>query len=113
MPAPELYTHRLQEANFPHDRRRSRVKAALKNKYNPQLHLAIGMLRIFDATQNTPVAGGEPFCDFHSETLECMKGAGALPPYGPLFFELAREILPKLFPLIGDFFQQSRYPCDG
>jgi hypothetical protein len=95
---------------FPMTDAEAASKPLVKNKYNSQLHLAIGMLRIFDATQNTPVAGGEPFCDFHSSTLECMKGAGALPPYGPLFFEMAREILPKLCPHHRRFIQQSTYP---
>ena len=95
---------------FPMTDAEATSKPLVKNKYNSQLHLAIGMLRIFDATQNTPMAGGEPFCDFHSSTLECMKGAGALPPYGPLFFEMAREILPKLCPLIGDLFSKAHTP---
>ncbi len=97
---------------FPMTDAEAASKQLVKNKYNKQLHLAISMLHIFDATQNTSVVGGEPFCDFHSQTLECMKGAGALPPgpYGPLFFEMAREILPKLCPLIGDFFSKADTP---
>ena len=39
-----------------------------------------------------------------------MIGAGSLPAYGPLFFVIARHILPKLAPLIGDIFAKVKTP---
>ena len=70
-----------------------------KRPYNAELHLAIGLLRVFDATQTSSEPGGEPRCDFHSETQDYLVGVSVLDPYGPLFFEMIRVVLAKLSPL--------------
>ncbi len=79
-------------------------KPLVKGKYLPELHLAIGCLRIFNAKENSADAGGAPFCNFHSDTSAFITGAACLDPYGPLFFVMARQILPKLCPMLGDLF---------
>ncbi len=61
----------------------------VKGRYNPDLHVAIGNLRHFDATKNSTQEGGEPFCDFHNTVSEYIRGADLLDAYEPLFFVLA------------------------
>ena len=70
-----------------------------KRPYNAELHLAIGLIRVFDATRNSSEPGGEPRCNFHSETQDYLIGVAALDPYGPLFFEMIRVVLAKLSPM--------------
>ena len=105
---PEGYTQSI----FPVNDAEFASKPLVKSKYNPELHLAIGMLRSFDASRNSTDVGGEPYCDFHSETSEHMRGAASLDVYGPLFFVMAKQILPKLSPLIGDLFCNAQTPED-
>ncbi len=85
-------------------------KPLVKSKYNPELHLTGGLLCIFNYTKNSSEVGGEPSCNFHSETSQYMIGAGSLPAYRPLFFVITRHILPKLAPLIRDIFAKVKTP---
>ena len=89
---------------FPYSDTESASKPLVKGKYLPELHLAIGCLRIFNAKENSADAGGQPFCNFHSEKSAFITGAACLDSYGPLFFVMARQILPKLCPMLGDLF---------
>ena len=103
---PEGYTGSI----FPTNDAESASKPLVKGKYDPDIHLAIGLLRIFNAKQNSTEAGGEPYCDFHSETSEYIKGSASLDVYGPLFFVLWKHILPKLSPLIGKLICSAQTP---
>ena len=89
---------------FPYSDTESVSKPLVKGKYNPELHLAIGCLRIFNAEDNSADPRGEPMCNFHSDTSVFITGAASLDPYGPLFFVMARQILPKLCPMLGGLF---------
>jgi hypothetical protein len=93
---------------FPYSDTESASKPLVKGKYLPELHLAIGCMRIFNATENSADAQGEPFCNFHSDTSAFITGAACLDPYGPLFFVMARQILPKLCPVVGDLFCNAK-----
>jgi hypothetical protein len=93
---------------FPYSDSESGSKPLVKGKYLPELHLAIGCLRIFNAKENSADAGGAPFCNFHSDTSAFVTGAACLDPYGPLFFVMARQILPKLCPMLGDLFCNAK-----
>ena len=109
MPAPEFYSGWLLAVNFiPDGYSQSASKPLVKGKYLPELHLAIGCLRIFDATENSADPQGEPFCNFHSDTSAFITGAASLDPYGPSFFVMARQILPKLCPMLGDLFCNAK-----
>jgi hypothetical protein len=86
----------------------SAARPLVKGNYNPDLHLAIGMLLIFNAEDNNLEVGGEQQCDFHKASY--IQGAGALDAYGPLFFVIAQHILPKLCPMLGDMFCKAKTP---
>jgi hypothetical protein len=103
---PEGYTLPI----FPLSDAEASSRPLVKNRYNPDLHIALGLLRCFDARQNSSKVGGEPYCDFHSHTKEFMKGVNALDPYGPLFFEMIRVILIKLSPIHADIFELADTP---
>jgi hypothetical protein len=64
----------------------------VKKKYTPEFHLAIGYLLIFKAKTNNIEVGGKPFCNFHSETSEYIKGAASLDVHGPLCFVMAKHL---------------------
>ena len=49
---------------FPNSDSEATTRPLLKGRYNPELHLAIGLLRMFDAEANSPVPGTPPQCDF-------------------------------------------------
>ena len=49
---------------FPFSDSEASARSLVKNPYTPELHLAIGMLRIFDAERN--ILEGEPRCNFHA-----------------------------------------------
>jgi hypothetical protein len=86
----------------------SAARPLVKRRDDPDLHLAIGMLRIFDAEQNSVEAGCPPRCDFHNPLY--IEGAGMLEPYRPMFFVIAQQILPKLSPMLGDMFCNAKTP---
>ena len=73
-----------------------------------ELHLAIGLLRMFDAEANSPVPGTPPQCDFRNTPY--MEAGGVLNPYGPLFFSIAENILSKLSPILADMFCNAADP---
>ena len=81
-----------------------------KRPYNAELHLAIGLIRVFDATRNSSEPGGEPRCNFHSETQDYLAGVAVLDPYGPLFFEMIRVILAKLSPVHFEIWDSAEKP---
>jgi len=93
---------------FPYSDSESPARPLVKNRYNPELHLAIGMLRIFNAEENNPDAHSPPQCNFHSEPY--IEGAAMLDTYGPMFFVMARTILPKLSPMLGTMFCNAKTP---
>ena len=97
---------------FPYSDSESASKPLVKGKYIPELHLAIGCLRIFNAEENSADAGGEPKCNFHSDTFAFITGATCLDVYGPLFFVMAEHILPKLCPMLGDLFCHAKTADD-
>ena len=80
----------------------------LKGGYNQELHLAIGLLRMFDAEANSPVQGNPPQCDFRNSPY--IEAGGKLNEYGPLFFVITEQILPKLSPKLGDMFCNANTP---
>ena len=93
---------------FPLSDAEAATRPLVKRRYNPELHLAIGMLRIFNAEDNNVEEGCPPQCNFHNPPY--IEGAGVLDPYGPMFFEMAKHILPKLSPLHGDMFCDANSP---
>ena len=46
----------------------------VKGGYQAERHLAIGLLRVFDATLNSTQAGGEPVFDWHDKHGQYMRG---------------------------------------
>ena len=93
---------------FPVSDNEATARPLIKGKYNHELHLAIGLLRMFDAEANSPVPGTPPQCDFRNTPY--MEAGGVLNPYGPLFFPIAENILPKLSPILGDMFCNANTP---
>ena len=93
---------------FPTSDTEATARPLVKGKYNQELHLAIGLLRMFDAEANSPVPGTPPQCDFRNTPY--MEAGGVLNPYGPLFFPIAENILPKLSPILGDLFCKANTP---
>ena len=100
------------QAIFPVSDMEATAKPLAKGRYKPDLHVALGFLRQFDATQNSTQEGGEPCCDFHNTESEYIKGAASLDPYGPLFFVIAGEIIPALSPMLGKIFCNVSTPAD-
>ena len=80
----------------------------LKGGYNQELHLAIGLLRMFDAEANSLVQGNPPQCDFRNSPY--IEAGGKLNEYGPLYFVITEQILPKLSPKLGDMFCNANTP---
>ncbi len=75
----------------------------VRRPYEADLHLAIGNLKQFDATKNR--APGALSCyDFFSTTGEIIQGSALLDVWGPLWFVVAREVLPILVHELGDAF---------
>ena len=97
---------------FPVTDMEASAKTLVKGRFNPGLHVAMGFLRQFDATQSSTQEGGEPCCDFHNTESEYIKGAASLDPYGPLFFVIAGEIIPALSPMLGKIFCNVSTPAD-
>ncbi len=95
---------------FPYSDNESSARPLVKGRYNAELHLAIGMLRSFNAEENNPVSGSSPQCNFRSEPY--IQGAAMLDPYGPLFFVMAVQILPKLSPILGEMFCNAKTPAE-
>lgn len=93
---------------FPVSDSEATARPLLKSRYDPELHLAIGMLRIFNAGCNSVEEGCPPQCDFHNAPY--IEGAGMLDTYGPMFFVMAQNILPKLCPMLGDMFCDAKTP---
>jgi len=56
----------------------------VKGRYHAERHLAIGLLRVFDAKLNTTQEGGEPVFDWHDKQGQHMVGVGSAAVYGPL-----------------------------
>ena len=104
----EILPPGFKQALFPYSDSESASKPLVKRRYNADLHLAIGMLRVFNAEENSTEAGGTPQCDFHNPPY--MEGAGRLDQYGPLFFEMAETILPKLSPVLGELWDNAKTP---
>ncbi len=92
---------------FPVSDNEAAAKPLVTGKYNPDLHLALGLLRTFNSELNSTEVGGEPVCNFHSETSEFIKGAGSLPPYSPFYFFFLSKILPKLSPFHANLFNET------
>ena len=93
---------------FPYSDLESASRPLVKGRYKPELHLAIGMLRSFNAEDNNVEEHSPPQCDFHREPY--IDGASLLDTYGPLFFVIARTLLPKLSPILGDMFCNANTP---
>lgn len=93
-----------EKAIFPVSDLEASSKPLVKGRYDPDLHLAIGCLRMFDATQNSAQPDGEPQCNFHSQSSDYIKGAAFLDPYGPMFWPIIRSIVPALSPMLGELF---------
>jgi hypothetical protein len=93
---------------FPYSDGESAARPLVKSRYNAELHLAIGMLRIFNAEDNHLEAHSPPQCNFRCEPY--IEGAAMLDPYGPLFFVMAAQILPKVSPMLGDMFCNAKSP---
>jgi hypothetical protein len=53
-----------------------------------------------------------PCCDFFSTTGEIIQGAGLLDVWGPLWFVVAREVLPILVPELGEAFCDAMNAAD-
>jgi hypothetical protein len=83
----------------------------VRRSYEADLHLAIGNLKQFDATKNG-APGALPCCDFFSTTGEIIQGAGLLDVWGPLWFVVAREVLPILVPELGEAFCNAMNAAD-
>jgi hypothetical protein len=56
----------------------------VKGRYHAERHLAIGLLRVFDAKLNSAQAGCEPVFDWHDKQGQHMLGVGSAAVYGPL-----------------------------
>ena len=95
---------------FPLSDNEAAAKPFLASDYNPELHLAVGMLRIFNAEENSAEEGGEPYCDFRSAPY--ITGAAALDAYGPLFLVIAKHILPRLCPMLGKMLCGAKTPAE-
>ena len=93
---------------FPTSDTEATARPLVKGKYDHELHLAIGLLRMFDAKANSPVPGTPPQCDFRNSPY--MEAGGVLNPYGPLFFSIAENILSKLSPVLADMFCNAADP---
>ena len=93
---------------FPISDSEATARPLLKGGYNQELHLAIGLLRMFDAEANSPVPGNPPQCDFRKTPY--IEANGVLSEYGPIFFVIAAHILPKLSPMLGDMFCNANTP---
>ncbi len=68
------------------------AKPLVKGRYNPDLHVTVGNLRQFDATQNSTQEGGEPCCDFHNKSPSISRGQHCWIPMGP-YSSTLRETL--------------------
>ncbi len=79
--------------------------------YCADLHLAIGNLKQVDATKNG-ASGALQQCDFFSSTGEIIQGAALLDVWGPLWFVIARELLPILVPELGEAFCAAKNADD-
>ena len=101
---PEGFTQSV----FPISDTEATARPLLKGSYNQELHLAIGLLRMFDAEANSPVPGNPPQCDFRNTPY--IEAGGVLSEYGPIFFVIAAHILPKLSPMLGDMFCNANTP---
>ena len=93
---------------FPISDTEATARPLLKGRYNEELHLAIGLLRMFNAEANSPVQGNPPQCDFRNTPY--IEAGGVLDEYGPMFFVIAESILPKLSPMLGDMFCNANTP---
>ena len=93
---------------FPTSDTEATARPLVKGKYDHELHLAIGLLRMFDAKANSPVPGTPPQCDFRNSPY--LEAGGVLNPYGPLFFSIAENILSKLSPVLADMFCNAADP---
>ena len=93
---------------FPTSDTEATARPLIKGKYNHELHLAIGLLRMFDAEANSPVPGIPPQRDFRKTPY--IEAGGVLSEYGPIFFVIAAHILPKLSPMLGDMFCNANTP---
>jgi len=58
----------------------------VKGRYQPELHLALGLMRIFNAELNSTQPGGQPVFNWHNppEKGGPMIGAGGAAVYGPM-----------------------------
>ena len=83
----------------------------VRRPYDADLHLAIGNLKQFDATKNG-APGALPCCDFLSTTGEIIQGGALLDVWGPLWFVVAREVLPILVPELGEAFCDAMNAAD-
>ena len=70
----------------------------VKGGYQAERHLAIGLLRVFDATLNSTQAGGEPVFDWHDKYGQHMRGVGSAAVYGPLSTHIWTASLSTLCP---------------
>ena len=60
------------------------------NKAEPQLLLALGFLRRYDASRNNTIPSQSPQCNFSAPPgTQIMRGVQRLDKYGELFFEIA------------------------
>ncbi len=83
----------------------------MRMPYDADLHVAIGDLKQVDATKNG-APGALPRCDFFSSTGEIIQGAALLDIWGPLWFVIARELLPILVPELGEAFCAAKNAVD-
>ena len=83
----------------------------VKGQYKAQLHFTIGMLRIFDAQENS-TSGGTPYCDFFDRNQRYLRGGNLLCAYGPLFFPMLEAVLPKLSPIHWEYVQSVKTEDD-
>jgi len=58
----------------------------VKGRYQPELHLALGLMRMFNAELNSTQPGGQPVFNWHNPPEEGgpMIGAGGADVYGPM-----------------------------
>ena len=87
-------------SSFPYSDNESAAMPSVNGRYNPQLHLAIGMLR----------SSSPPQSDFRREPY--IQGAVMLDPYGSLLFVMAGHILLKLSPILGEMFCNAKTPYE-
>jgi hypothetical protein len=93
---------------FPYSDTEAASRPLVKGRYKPEMHLAIGMLRTFNAEHNNVEANSPPQCDFRRAPY--IEGAANLDAYGPLFFVMMRTILPKLSPKLGEMICNAKTP---